>query len=137
MVAQNADKAAFSYHQDLMSSQIKVPRSCIDQSLVGPTQGTPYLIMMELCSKWLKVILLKFATTDTITNSLRQIFATHNIPKAFASRILPSFLLLNLVTFAVVLMSPDFGLHLEQLVENLKRKPLVSQEEETVDDALC
>ncbi|KAM3187695.1 hypothetical protein ACTXT7_001808 [Hymenolepis weldensis] len=34
-------------------------------------------------------------------------------------------------------MSSDFGLHREQLVENLKRKPPVSQEEETVDDASC
>ncbi|KAM3184046.1 hypothetical protein ACTXT7_009164 [Hymenolepis weldensis] len=61
VIAQNAGKAAFSYDQDLMFSQIEVPYWTYSR--------ISHLILADSHSKWSKVIPLKSATTGIIIST--------------------------------------------------------------------
>lgn len=94
--------------------------------------GISYLILVDKYSKWSKVILLKLAATVTIFNSLRQVFATHEIPKVIVPRNFAQFSSIRFEGFycglnITLLHSPFNLICLDELL--VKRQLLVSQEQ--------
>lgn len=43
-------------------------------SFAVPIRGISYLILPQMCSKWSEVVPIKSTTTDTIVNSLSQVY---------------------------------------------------------------
>ena len=56
-----------------------------------PFLGQMYLIVIDAFSKWLEVVPLSLATSLNTVNSLRNIFATHGLPKMLVSDNGPQF----------------------------------------------
>ncbi|VUZ53548.1 unnamed protein product, partial [Hymenolepis diminuta] len=58
----------------------------IHLSLAGPIGGISYLILFNSYPEWPEVIPMKFVTTGTVINSLRQVFVNHCLPRAIMPR---------------------------------------------------
>ncbi|KAM3182631.1 hypothetical protein ACTXT7_011920 [Hymenolepis weldensis] len=115
--AQNVGQATLPYHQDLTCSQNDVPWSPIHPIPAGAIRGISHLILVDSYPKWPKLSPINSATTGTVITGLRQDF-----PHGF-----------NIVQSH---FPPNLNGRDEQIIDNAKRRLLVSQEEETVEEIL-
>nr|CDS31693.1 hypothetical protein HmN_000380700 [Hymenolepis microstoma] len=88
----------------------------IDINLVGPIQGTPYLVLVDSYSKWPLVMPNKSITTH-------QVFFNQKLLKAILLKSLSN-------------SPPNLNGQAEQLVISVKRELLMSQGEMTVEEIL-
>ena len=51
----------------------------------GPFLGQMFLIVVDAYSKWLEVVPMSSATTNTTIERLRNIFATHGLPRVLVT----------------------------------------------------
>ena len=51
----------------------------------GPFEGSMFLIVINAYSKWMDVVLIRHATSQTTIDKLRVIFATHGLPEMIVS----------------------------------------------------
>ena len=67
------------------------PWERLHADFAGPFLGQMYLIVVDAFSKWLEVVPLSSATSLNTVDSLRNIFATHGLPKMLVSDNGPQF----------------------------------------------
>lgn len=67
------------------------PWSRLHLDFAGPFMNCMYLVLVDAHSKWLDVKIMKDITTATTVKSLREIFATHGIPRTIVTDNGPSF----------------------------------------------
>lgn len=61
------------------------PWSRIHVDYAGPFKGEMFLVLVDVYSKWLEVHVMKTTTSTATIEKLREIFATHGLPKTLIS----------------------------------------------------
>ena len=59
--------------------------SCVHVDSAGPFEGSMFLLVVDTYSKWMEVVPIRHATSQTTIDKLRVIFAIHGLPEMLVS----------------------------------------------------
>eukprot|EP00731_Ephydatia_muelleri_P001907 Em0001g1907a len=77
----------------------KQPWSRLHADFAGPFQGHMFLLLVDACSKWLDVHVMKSISSSAIIEKLRSIFAIHGLPDKLVTDNGPAFISSEFKTF--------------------------------------